>query len=832
MIYFCSQKNRRAAVLQHPSLNGIDYLEVCTDDDDSSGDCGCGKRLQLTLLRDARNTTLTPSQIQITGGAADGQIQVVSISPGTVISPNVIGIELNQSGDFSPYTLRLLANPQTTDPPDGFDPQLSCVTFSFKAGCPTVGDCAPDNCCPPPANTPPDINYLAKDYGGFRQVMLDRIAVLSPGWTETHAADAGVALVETLAYVADHYSYQQDAVSTEAYLGTARSRISLRRHAKLVDYKLNEGCNARAWVFLKTTVDAFKVPQNTRIFPRIPGLPPMVQPKTQFESTLKNATAPAFSTMACAMLHAAHNQLNFYTWGDTNCCLPAGSTQATLEGIFPNLAAGMVLIFEEIIGPNTGNAADADPAKRWAVRLTNVRAQDYKSQPLSDPLNGKSIVQITWSVDDALPFPLCISSTSDQSVPLDNVSVARGNIVPVDQGVWLTDWEILETVPDAASTAPAQSTCTCNDTGPVDPPLPRYYPKLNQSPLTFARSYDSSAPASAFITPPASATPVLPIPEICVRDDTGKTWDRLDDLLSSDESDTVYVVEIEHDGSVFLRFGDNQYGAAPAAKSSFQAYYRTGNGTVGNVSRETLAHILISAENSGTQTPITEVRNPLPAGGGVDPETMEHIRQVAPFAFRSQLRAVTEDDYGTMAMHDPAIQQARGTFRWTGSWYTAFVSLEPLSDNLSTSLVKSTETRLNLLRMIGTDLAVEGAILVGLRIELEICVQADHFAADVQAAVQHLLITGNLCNGQPGLLNRNNFSFGQRIYTSPLIAAVQQVPGVASVTLLLLQRMDDPWIDGAAQGFLQMGRLEIARCDNDPNRLDRGILKLHMDGGK
>ena len=75
--------------------------------------------------------------------------------------------------------------------------------------------------------------------------MLDRLAVLVPGWTETHAADLGIAMVETLAYAADHLSYQQDAVSTEAYLGTARSRISLRRHARLVDYTVGEGCNAR-----------------------------------------------------------------------------------------------------------------------------------------------------------------------------------------------------------------------------------------------------------------------------------------------------------------------------------------------------------------------------------------------------------------------------------------------------------------------------------------------------------------------------------------------------------------------------------------------------------
>ena len=130
----------------------------------------------------------------------------------------------------------------------GFDPQLAEVEFSFKV------ECRPDSStarrsrrtvrrtCPPP----PPINYLAKDYGTFRTVILDRCSQLLPAWERTSEADIGVALAELIAYVGDHLSYQQDAVATEAYLQTARSRISLRRHALLVDYHVHDGCNARA----------------------------------------------------------------------------------------------------------------------------------------------------------------------------------------------------------------------------------------------------------------------------------------------------------------------------------------------------------------------------------------------------------------------------------------------------------------------------------------------------------------------------------------------------------------------------------------------------------
>jgi hypothetical protein len=49
-----------------------------------------------------------------------------------------------------------------------------------------------------------------------------------------NSSDIGVALVELLAYVGDHLSAYQDAVATEAYLETARSRISVARHPRVI----------------------------------------------------------------------------------------------------------------------------------------------------------------------------------------------------------------------------------------------------------------------------------------------------------------------------------------------------------------------------------------------------------------------------------------------------------------------------------------------------------------------------------------------------------------------------------------------------------------------
>ncbi len=291
MIYFCSQKNRRALVLAKVGLNGIDYLEVV-------GPPGCGTQLAVTFLKDARGLGLTAANIAIAGGAP---VEVVSLVSPTNEDPLLLTIQLSTTGDFSTYTFSLVAEQGVVDPPDGLDPVLSTVDLSFKAGCPSPADCLPSNCCPAPTGAAPNINYLAKDYNGFRQGMLDRMAVLAPSWTETHAADLGVSLVEALSYVADHLSYQQDAVSTEAYIGTARSRISLRRHARLVDYRIGEGCNARTWVYVEVAQSSpvVHVPQGTQVFVRTPGFPtvvPSTSPPDPRALALQKSRQPIFAS--------------------------------------------------------------------------------------------------------------------------------------------------------------------------------------------------------------------------------------------------------------------------------------------------------------------------------------------------------------------------------------------------------------------------------------------------------------------------------------------------------------------------------------------------------
>ncbi len=825
MIAFCQNQQRRELVLETPGVNGLDYLEVL-------GPAGCGTQLALTFLKDARGLALAAQNISLTGDTA---LTATGIQPATSEDPLTVTVQLSGTGDFSPYTLTLVQSPTNSDPPKGIDPQLNTATFSFKAGCPTPVDCQSSQCCPSTLATPPDIHYLARDYDGFRQAMLDRIAVLVPNWTESHEADPGITFIEALAYAADRISYLQDAVNTEAYIGTARSRISLRRHARLVDYQLNEGSNARAWICLGVSLPNITVPAGTPFYPLIPGIAASVDPyeNTYAASLFAASPGPVFESMETLTLNIEQNRMDFYTWGDGGCCLPSGATSATLTGAFYSLAAGQVLIFEEVIGPTTGNQADADPTHRWAVRLTYASTNDNCGKPLADPVNpGVQLTNISWNSADALPFPLCISSVTSAGLPISGVSVARGNVIAADQGTWTTN-ESLGTVPGAPPAPVSGVGCNCETAPGAATTRPYFEPVLANSPLTFAASYNTNVPlaqmpsASSFLAPNTASPVPTPAPQITVMSDDGQTWQPVEDLLTRNEEFAGFIPEIEWDGTAHLRFGDGTYGEAPETGVAFTATYRTGNGSAGNVGREALAHILM-AGGAG----ITSVRNPIAAAGGVDPETMQHIVQQAPFAFDSQLRCVTAADYGTQAAELPGVSQAQGTIRWTGSWYSAFVSVDPATQWTST-LASQVKSGLNMLRMMGTDLVVEEAVFVGLNIGLEICVAPGYFQGDVYAALWKLLVTGDSCTGAPGFLNAANFQFGQTVYASPIVATAQTVPGVVAVTLVTFERMDSPTPAGQAPpAQLTMAAVEIPCCNNDPNHADRGILTLTMDGGK
>jgi hypothetical protein len=237
-------------------------------------------------------------------------------------------VVVDRPGDFASYTLRLIDPGPPERPMAGFDQRYASVAFSFKVGCPSDLDCADEPSCAPAITAAPDINYLARDYTGFRQLLLDRLSVIMPEWRERHVPDVGIALVELLAYTGDYLSQYQDAVATEAYLETARLRISVRRHARLVDYRLFEGSNARAWLTIDARTD-FDLDLGLASFvTRYAGAREgrsqiLWRELSQLTDARYVVFEPLWPPRSEVMpIHAAHSRIELYTWGDGECCLP------------------------------------------------------------------------------------------------------------------------------------------------------------------------------------------------------------------------------------------------------------------------------------------------------------------------------------------------------------------------------------------------------------------------------------------------------------------------------------------------------------------------------
>jgi Baseplate J-like protein len=1096
MIYNCCNENRKAAVLGNPSpINGIDYLEVL----DKAAEAVPTERQRFLLvycLKEAP-TTLTANNILITGGESITDITCQWLGPANALpaeataaevayfaalaNPNLLVVRVNQWGDFSPYTFRLVNNAtdaaqdsfQVTEALSGFDPQLAEVTFSFKVQCGPDFDCAPvPPDCPPDLPTPPPINYLAKDYPTFRQVMLDRMNQLLPSWGATSEADIGIMLAELVAYAADQLSYRQDAVTTEAYLLTARSRISLRRHARLVDYFVSEGCNARSWIQVSVTAPTFLDRTLTRFYTSAPGMPASLEVTAGNERAALNAGVVVFEPMQDAELFPEQNSMQIYTWGDTNCCLPQGATEATLTGTFANLQAGDVLIFQEVLGPQTGDSADADIRHRCAVRLTAVATQTASGTTLVDPLfdinsdaitastqTQQPVTEIQWSGDDALPFAVCVSSqyvnSDGKLISLSGVSVALGNIVLADHGLTLSNIPIGTVPAPSLFYAPNPAADRCS--APTKNPLPvRFRPALTDSPITqavplplvgspvtataqplaasgFVSLSDSNGftslmvaaadpaawppffgvlanvnannaaefdlsvlfaplggpagmtgnvvlerfsglsldPAAAnyvgavlaesvFITeptpyPPAATVPStfptsptslllngalelkdgggntyltvlsnsplawppllgvvaqgqltdpdvfnlllvfnpssgangvsLPVlveqfpnlslsnieskisaasdlihvvsfeegpstslsasdlmdfspneavPVISLTDSIDTTppypaWTAAADLLGSGPDDRNFVMEVDTNGTAYLRFGDGTNGALPQEDMNFTGTYRVGNGAGGNVGSNSLSNFAAGPADSA----IVSCTNPLPAEGGVDPETNSQIQTRAPQAFLTQERAVTMQDYVNVVEQNPLIEDAAATLRWTGSWYTVFLTAEPVNNGpLSKSLRRTLTQSVNQYRLAGQDAVIEPPQYVPLQITLAICVDPDYFRLDVQQQLLQALGSGTLPNGRPAYFSPDNFELGQPVYLSPLYVAARAVAGVQTVTAAVFEPQGQNTPAYLEQGYIPMGPFQVAQLANNPSLPGAGRLTLNIMGGK
>src|SRR5215831_18145836 len=364
--------------------------------------------------------------VRIFAGDGVGQVQATQAQAGS--SGTVITVRVEPIGDYSTYTLSVSYTPGGVG---HFDPLFTDIDFKFRPGCFNL-NCAPD--APNrPAPQEPVIDYLAKDYDSFKHTLIAAMMQRMPDWQPTSEADLDQVVIDLLAADADELSDYQDRVMNEAYLASARKRVSLARYARLMDYHIHEGNQSSTWLALEVDAQSVSVPA---------GFGAWTGAKWQ------DAESVIFASTADASCDSRLNLLGLYTWGDTVSALEAGATSADLELRTPLNGAnqadadalrdllratpGRYLVVQQVLNPETGTVNGVDTSARQLVQLLDG---DAGAESVFDPVAALWMVRVHWRDENALARRYCFVSRCDGGVGVvHDVSLFYGNLAQVTQG--------------------------------------------------------------------------------------------------------------------------------------------------------------------------------------------------------------------------------------------------------------------------------------------------------------------------------------------------------------------------------------------------------------
>jgi predicted phage baseplate assembly protein len=285
---------------------------------------------------------------------------------------------------------------------------------------------------------------------------------------------------------------------------------------------------------------------------------------------------------------------------------------------------------------------------------------------------------------------------------------------------------------------------------------------LRQPPLTYVSAATASGAASTL--------------ELRVND---LLWHEAPTLFGHDPQDRIYVTRTGDDGKTTVEFGDGVTGARlPSGQDNVRAKYRKGIGVDGLVKAGQLTSLLTRPLG------IKSVTNPEDAIGAQDRESLDDARTNAPLTVLTLDRTVSLQDYEDFSRAFAGVAKALATWTWDGQTKRVFITVAGPN---GAEIKADSDTYINLLAA----LQLAGDPFVSLRVKSyrpayfrfagKVKVNPDYETDVVLASVEQTL--------------RKQFSFdvrafGQPVFSSEVIAAVQAVPGVVAVDLSKLYRAD------------------------------------------
>jgi predicted phage baseplate assembly protein len=281
--------------------------------------------------------------------------------------------------------------------------------------------------------------------------------------------------------------------------------------------------------------------------------------------------------------------------------------------------------------------------------------------------------------------------------------------------------------------------------------------------------------------------------EIEESDQGYEQWIEVADFFGSGPADRHFVLN-RSTGEIFT--GDGVHGAIPVAYVNnpngnvVARLYRVGGGRRGNVPAgaiKTMAYRVEGIDENG-------IGNLQPAFAGSEEETLEEASKRAPRSLKSRERAVTGEDFETLAQAAGNVRRARALplfhpdFPLERIPGVVSVVVVPDTDSPrpmpSEGTLKSVCAYLDERRLLTTELYVIKPAYQEIAVRGEVVAADDADLAEVADAIDAGLNTyfHPLLGGEDG----QGWPFGGRIFYSRVVQRVFAVPGVASITRLVL----------------------------------------------
>jgi hypothetical protein len=557
----------------------------------------------------------------------------------------------------------------------------------------------------------------------------------------------------------------------------------------------------------------------------------------------ENSNLDVFGLGRQFWVHSAWNTLEVHVPDESQPCLGVGATELFLRGTLPTPAqipaneistkfwVGRLLLLK------TDPEDPSVPARRHLVRVVEVEQTtdplvlDAANQPIP-------ITRIKWEDEQALPFEMCLPDM-----------VVRGNLVVATAGETITEFFTIRTNTSIPSQLAGDVAQAIERQGPLDDVAGRRSVRFLYS---LSKTETSGL---GWLGQLREASPEVELQEVRATDleplEPPQFWEWQNSLLDSPGFEDDFTLDhgtwrriigfqrigevIEHldyasNSGFTIRFGDGEFGRIPEDGTLFQVRYRTGPGTRANLPADTIVNLRNPVDEAEADLiPVLDsVTNPLAISNGVDPESAESIKQLAPEAFRAvTFRAVRPEDYAEIAERLPFVQRAGARFRWTGSWLSTFVTADPFGAfQLSQSQRTELANLMDCVRQAGREVFVLNPRFVNIDLEIRICIEPFAYAGQVRARVLEALLGRKGVRPVKGFFDPDNFTFGTPLRRSVLEAVIQEVPGVRGVEEMRIRaRGITDWRVFDELTF-NIHHDQIIRLENDPRFPERGSLKI------